>query len=128
MDRFVTTTRGKANILLFATSLNLVGIVLVFLGNFMALMDSDRSSEPFHNVTNSSDPVYLGKENVTSAKNIPTYAIITIAGYVFLDQGYDSSNCFLKTFALACVPVEDHPGIIVKQILASSFGKLIALI
>lgn len=50
------------------------------------------------------------------------FAILGMIGYALLDCGYDSSNCFLKTFALASTAPRHHSGIIAKAVFVSSFG------
>ena len=54
---------------------------------------------------------------------IPFYAYIAMVGYTMLDCGYDSSNCFLKTFVLHCTPAEYHVSVIVKAVMVSSVGE-----
>jgi len=54
--------------------------------------------------------------------DVPFFAILAMIGYAFIDCGFDSSNCFLKTFAIACVPADQHAGVIVKCVLMSSLG------
>ncbi|CAL1538587.1 unnamed protein product [Lymnaea stagnalis] len=58
----------------------------------------------------------------TEEAPIQYFAILAMVGYALIDCGYDSSNCFLKTFALASTPPEDHSNIIVRSILVSSLG------
>lgn len=55
-------------------------------------------------------------------ESIQYFAILAMVGYAMIDCGYDSSNCFLKTFALSSSPPEDHSNIIVRSILISSMG------
>ena len=54
--------------------------------------------------------------------DVPFFAILAMIGYALIDCGFDSSNCFLKTFAIACVPADQHAGVIVKCVLMSSLG------
>ncbi|GFO21130.1 sucrose transport protein [Plakobranchus ocellatus] len=61
-------------------------------------------------------------------EGIPFYAYIAMVGYCMLDCGYDSSNCFLKTFVLHCTPPEHHVSIIVKSIMVSSVGGVLVSI
>ncbi|RUS82432.1 hypothetical protein EGW08_009820 [Elysia chlorotica] len=63
-----------------------------------------------------------------SEETIPFYAYIGMVGYTLLDCGYDSSNCFLKTFVLHCTPVEYHVSVIVKSIMVSSVGGVLVSI
>ncbi|GFS13617.1 transporter [Elysia marginata] len=75
-------------------------------------------------------PKYLDYQELSSdgEGSIPFYAFIGMVGYTLLDCGYDSSNCFLKTFVLHCTPVEYHVSVIVKSIMVSSVGGVLVSI
>ncbi|XP_059151781.1 solute carrier family 45 member 3-like [Physella acuta] len=55
-------------------------------------------------------------------EEIHFYAILAMIGYSLNDCGYAPSNCFLRTFALASTPIEEHESVLVKAIFLSSLG------
>ncbi|XP_035826459.1 membrane-associated transporter protein [Aplysia californica] len=150
MDRLASSTPSKARILVFVTCLQLLGVLCVFFGNLIKLIEPDEGSGTYNmsDIFNSSvvesqvgeaDSVteraalatnspqndtrpWVSMGTAVQEEGIPYYAIMVMVGFACVDCGYDASSCFLKTFALACTPSEDHSSIIIKSVLVSSFG------
>lgn len=79
----------------------------------------------FMNTTDRSLGITIFPSVTSEEESIRYFAILAMIGYCLLDCGYDSSNCFVKTFALASTEPRYHSSIIVKSVFVSSFGKLI---
>ena len=69
----------------------------------------------------SSVPIALQQDSAEDT--LPFYTYIAMIGYTLVDCGYDSSNCFLKTFVLHCTPKEYHRSALIKCIMVASMGK-----
>ena len=143
VKRCASSKSGKAKILLATSSLSMIGLVLIMLGNTLVileplndkdvllftnetLMDLNSTSSTTHNslttTLNGSGLTELHQDPQLYSGGISVAAAITMIGYICVDSGYDSTNCFLKTFSMACVLPKDQPGIIIKQVLLSTFG------
>ncbi|CAG5129791.1 unnamed protein product, partial [Candidula unifasciata] len=164
MDRCAKSKSAKALILIGTSCLEIMGSMLIFIGNAIKLAYYDDSgidisstvfytpgvTYPWNNVNTSITPTlndYLLEHNFSNfqtyfttpsvslsvsssgEETIRYFAVLAMIGYCLLDCGYDSSNCFLKTFALASTKPRYHSGIIVKSVFVSSFGGcLIAIL
>ncbi|GFO21138.1 proton-associated sugar transporter a [Plakobranchus ocellatus] len=68
------------------------------------------------------------KESAEITDSISFYAFLAMVGYCLVDCGYDSCNCFLKTFILHCTPPRYHDTVIVKSVLMSALGGVLVSI
>ncbi|XP_059151788.1 membrane-associated transporter protein-like [Physella acuta] len=134
MDRWAKSKISKAKILVFTTSIQMIGTSLIFTANTVKLLlYDDGHNATTANVTNASTttqgfPVESSSKSPGS-EHIYFYAIIAMVGYSLNDCGYDSSCCFLKTFSLASTPKEEQSSIIVQSSFVSSLGGcLIAIL
>ncbi|BFZ16441.1 hypothetical protein BsWGS_19480 [Bradybaena similaris] len=76
----------------------------------------------FMNTTDRSLVTTIFPAVASEGESIRYFAILAMIGYCLLDCGYDSSICFVKTFALASTEPRYHSSIIVKSVFVSSFG------
>ncbi|RUS82433.1 hypothetical protein EGW08_009821 [Elysia chlorotica] len=151
LDKWAKSKQSKAKILAFTTAIQILGSSLVLLANGLNLrMKSVLKSNDVANLTDSLllDNMFAFNEtSLADRKNLlgdvfgsitpytvntlqsdsvdgalPFYTYIAMIGYTLIDCGYDSSNCFLKTFVLHCAPVEYHRSLIIKLTMVSSIG------
>ncbi|XP_059151778.1 solute carrier family 45 member 3-like [Physella acuta] len=134
MDRWAKSKTSKAKILVFTTSIQMIGTSLIFTANTVKLLlYDDGHNATIANETNPSTTTqgFPVEPSITSPdiENINFYAIIAMVGYSLVDCGYDSSCCFSKTFFLASTPKEEQSSIIVQSSFVSSLGGgLIAIL
>ena len=120
LNRYAFSKAAKAKILVLTSCVALLGTGFVMSGNVCKLSQAIISnSTKLYNNTHYS---VLKEDNFVT--DIPYFAVMTMVGYALIETGFDSSNCCLKTFAIACVPTDQHADVIVKSALMSSIGGM----
>ncbi|CAL1535428.1 unnamed protein product [Lymnaea stagnalis] len=102
----MSTTSSLTPNLLFNNSSSVYGVTSLTYGD---------------NMTGNSSYV-LSHGAPTVPPDIRFYAILAMIGFALIDAGYDTSTCFLKTFAVALTPPKEHSNIIFMSIVISSIG------